>query len=96
MAQQDAAEQIERIRRRAYEIWVSEGHPDGKDMEHWIRAEAEIAGSANSPGTDFPNTANNAESTRDIGAGDRPGSSAKLGGTPSALATGPVHPSLDR
>ena len=32
-----------RIRERAYEIWVSEGRPHGRDAEHWQRAEAEIA-----------------------------------------------------
>lgn len=33
-----------RIRERAYEIWVSEGRPHGRDAEHWQKAEAEIAG----------------------------------------------------
>ena len=28
---------------RAYAIWEQEGRPDGKDREHWLRAEAEIA-----------------------------------------------------
>lgn len=32
----------ERIRQRAYEIWEQEGRPDGRDREHWLRAEAEI------------------------------------------------------
>jgi hypothetical protein len=32
-----------RIRERAYEIWVSEGRPHGRDAEHWQKAEAEIA-----------------------------------------------------
>jgi hypothetical protein len=30
------------IRERAYAIWKEEGCPDGKDLEHWLRAEAEI------------------------------------------------------
>ncbi len=30
------------IRERAYAIWEEEGRPDGKDLEHWLRAEAEI------------------------------------------------------
>ena len=30
------------IRERAYAIWVEEGRADGKDLEHWLRAEAEI------------------------------------------------------
>jgi hypothetical protein len=27
---------------RAYAIWEREGRPDGKDLDHWLRAEAEI------------------------------------------------------
>jgi len=30
------------IRERAYAIWEEEGRPDGKDLDHWHRAEAEI------------------------------------------------------
>jgi hypothetical protein len=33
---------IEAIRRRAYEIWESEGRPEGRDHIHWLRAEAEF------------------------------------------------------
>lgn len=31
------------IARRAYEIWETEGRPDGRDAEHWLRAEEELA-----------------------------------------------------
>lgn len=27
---------------RAYEIWQSEGCPDGRAMEHWLRAVSEL------------------------------------------------------
>jgi hypothetical protein len=30
------------IRTRAYEIWESEGYPEGKADDHWLQAEAEI------------------------------------------------------
>jgi hypothetical protein len=30
------------IRERSYYIWVSEGFPEGKDHEHWLRAKAEL------------------------------------------------------
>jgi hypothetical protein len=33
----------ERVRARAHEIWVHEGYPDGRDLDHWRQAEAEIA-----------------------------------------------------
>ena len=32
----------ERVRQRAYEIWLDEGRPDGRDKEHWQRAVAEV------------------------------------------------------
>ncbi len=32
------------IRRRAYEIYEQEGCIHGRDQEHWLRAEAEVAG----------------------------------------------------
>jgi hypothetical protein len=33
----------QRIRERAYRIWLEEGCPDGRDEAHWERAKAEIA-----------------------------------------------------
>jgi Protein of unknown function (DUF2934) len=32
-----------RIEQRAYEIWESEGRPDGRHSDHWQRAESEVA-----------------------------------------------------
>ena len=32
----------EMIQQRAYEIWQAEGQPDGRALEHWRRAEAEL------------------------------------------------------
>jgi hypothetical protein len=31
------------IKQRAYELWEAEGHPTGKDTEHWERARQEHA-----------------------------------------------------
>jgi len=30
------------IRERAYQIWEVEGRPDGTELDHWLRAEAEV------------------------------------------------------
>ena len=30
------------ISERAYAIWEQEGRPDGKALDHWLQAEAEI------------------------------------------------------
>jgi hypothetical protein len=33
----------ERVRRRAYELWECEGRPAGRDYDHWLQAEREVA-----------------------------------------------------
>jgi topoisomerase IA-like protein len=30
------------IREQAYRIWEREGHPHGRDMDHWFEAEASL------------------------------------------------------
>ncbi len=30
------------IARRAFEIWEAEGRPEGREVEHWLRAEFEV------------------------------------------------------
>lgn len=48
------------IAKRAYRIWEGEGRPAGKDLDHWLRAEAELhAESRNSvaPGPSKPERA---------------------------------------
>jgi len=34
----------ERIRRRAYELYVQRGRLDGYELDDWLQAEAEVAG----------------------------------------------------
>jgi len=41
----------ERIRQRAHEIWESEGRPEGRDTDHWSRAQEELK---NEMGEDQP------------------------------------------
>lgn len=36
---------INRIRDRAYFIWVENGRPHGQDLDHWLLAELEMGGS---------------------------------------------------
>jgi Protein of unknown function (DUF2934) len=35
-------EKEQRIRERAYQIWLDEGRPDGRDKEHWQQALVQI------------------------------------------------------
>ena len=39
----DHPEIKEKIRARAYAIWEREGKPDGKHLEHWVRAKRMVA-----------------------------------------------------
>lgn len=32
----------EAIRQRSYEVWQREGRPEGKALEHWLQAKAEL------------------------------------------------------
>ena len=44
------ADHIERVRRRAYAIWMDEGQVHGRDHEHWHQAEREIAAETSAHG----------------------------------------------
>jgi len=33
------------VRRRAFQIWLAQGCPQGRDKEHWHQAEAELIAS---------------------------------------------------
>lgn len=35
---------MQKIRERAHAIWEQEGRPDGRELEHWERAERELDG----------------------------------------------------
>lgn len=39
----------QRIRERAYAIWQEEGCPKGREHDHWVRAEREIADASPAP-----------------------------------------------
>ena len=34
----------DRVRERAYLIWVDEGGPNGRELDHWLRAKWELDG----------------------------------------------------
>ena len=50
--QVDDADLQQRIRERAFKIWVDEGQPEGRDKDHW-----ELAKLAEQPGTSLTNLA---------------------------------------
>jgi Protein of unknown function (DUF2934) len=44
MAKQTGAVDADRVRQRAFELWEQDGRPEGRDMDYWFRAEAELTG----------------------------------------------------
>ena len=36
----------ERVRKRAYEIWLEEGQPQGRELDHWFRAQQQMTSTA--------------------------------------------------
>ena len=38
----DDNETLERIRKRAYELWEADGRPDGQETSHWVQATTEV------------------------------------------------------
>ena len=47
------AELKRRIRDRAFHIWLDEGRPQGRHIEHWQQAEKEICGVRDDRGEDL-------------------------------------------
>jgi DUF2934 family protein len=44
------------IAERAYRIWEGEGRPSGRDIDHWLRAEAEVHAECEKPVAQAPST----------------------------------------
>lgn len=64
----------EEVEHRAYEIWESEGRPDGRDVDHWLAAERHLLG-ADRQVTQTPTGAVRSEALADALSGgkrDRP------------------------
>jgi hypothetical protein len=51
---EERSEREQAIRERAYAIWEEEGRPDGRDLDHWLRAEAKISSSGEKNAKDKP------------------------------------------
>ena len=51
----------DQIRERAYALWEEAGRPRGCDVDHWLQAEAEIAGAGQNPSTPKISAANRAK-----------------------------------
>ena len=48
------ADYVEKVRRRAYAIWMDEGQVHGRDQEHWHQAESEIDAETGAPNAPKP------------------------------------------
>jgi Protein of unknown function (DUF2934) len=69
-----AIDLIERVRRRAHEIWEREGWPHGRALEHWLRAEAEIRDAVKRPSRAAKPAMKASKSTRKRAPAPRPSS----------------------
>jgi hypothetical protein len=45
--EKDPGTKHDHIRERAYHIWVDEGQPHGRELDHWLRARWEVEGAPN-------------------------------------------------
>jgi len=39
VGREEEMERVEEVRRIAYQIWEEEGHPPGRALDHWLKAE---------------------------------------------------------
>jgi len=60
------------IRERAHEIWIEEGKPAGKAVEHWLRAKWELE-QAPGPGAELDRLEHEFEPARKDSLDRRPG-----------------------
>ena len=65
----------EEIRKRAMQLWEAEGKPEGKDAEHWARAERELDGNSGAPretgnATDFAEGSKTERTAEDLKSGN--------------------------
>ena len=74
----------EQITRRAYEIFVERGQPEGRDLEHWLEAEKQLRATGQSKNATPVNAKSNANSTPSTGP------------TPPIRETQPAAPSNGR
>ena len=66
-----SADRYEQIRRRAYEIWEGEGHPEGAELRHWQQAYDELGGDHQDVASqDLPATVGRDEAALLQGAGE--------------------------
>lgn len=55
------------ITKAAYRIWEAEGRPHGKDLDHWLKAEAEVAAMEQAANSLDPVTADDLKKITGIG-----------------------------
>lgn len=64
LIKQNAKPAHEEIAARAYAIFEERGRPEGRDLEHWLEAEAQLLGSRGSDTQNNSATRNSRPSTR--------------------------------
>jgi hypothetical protein len=76
----------EQITRRAYEIFIERGRPEGQDLDHWLEAEKQLRATGQSKST-APTAITSTPMRATQPAASSNGRSAGNGKTPQARAT---------
>lgn len=78
---------VDEIRHRAFQLWNQDGCPEGRAIDYWLRAEAELAARGAAPEPAGPLQAPDEPSPAPRAA--RRGGKAKVGAEPAEAAAGP-------
>ena len=73
----------QRIRERAHQIWEKEGQPEGRERDHWERAEREIDGEREQRAEHESPSSGRSSASSGVPSGIQPGGT-KPGGGPAA------------
>lgn len=90
---------VDRINRRAYEIWDREGRPEGQELEHWCQAERELAAEGNSEAGQGDGAASDHLAASSTNATPADAETSDVGGAAAAAAKKPRasrNPSTDQ
>jgi hypothetical protein len=83
----------QRIRERAFHIWIEQGQPEGKDREHWEQAESELMAGIAAPQNQVEPA--QGRSVRDEPGQVKPASSESVPSEPAGMESAPAAPAVD-
>jgi hypothetical protein len=76
----------DQIARRAYEIFIERGQPEGRDLEHWLEAEKQLRATSQSKSAPVGATASSSANAGAAIRATQPASNGRSNGRPRATA----------